>query len=249
MVKKLPLQTGEYALVDDEDYERCKDYTWWIHYGYTTSTVQTKINGKHVYLSRFITECSKNYEAVQIGDTLEYTKDKLSVVEKGQAVLRKKSQRGSSSKYKGVCRHNKSNKWAASISRDGKKKHLGVFESEEIAAVVYNKAAIEVHGEHAFLNDIGNENTTKPIVKKGKTKELRTRRDSKIRGVRQDENFVVRFKSERIGKFETIKEAKQAYDQTAWDSWQEQAVLHYPENIPAYKEGTYRKETTWNESQ
>ena len=64
------------------------------------------------------------------------------------------TQPNSSSKYKGVSWHKKSSKWSAQIHVDNKKIHLGLFESEEEAALTYNKQAIEYFGDFANLNVI-----------------------------------------------------------------------------------------------
>ncbi len=64
------------------------------------------------------------------------------------------SRGGSSSTYKGVSFNKKHQKWAASITRDGKKKWLGLFTKEEEAAAVYNQAAEALFGEFAYLNNI-----------------------------------------------------------------------------------------------
>jgi hypothetical protein len=42
----------------------------------------------------------------------------------------------------------------ASINKDGKCFYLGVFTNQEEAALAYNKAAIQLHGEFACLNII-----------------------------------------------------------------------------------------------
>lgn len=60
------------------------------------------------------------------------------------------------SKYLGVSmRINKSSiSWKAEINSDNKRKYLGVFKSEELAAIAYNEAAEKLHGEFANLNII-----------------------------------------------------------------------------------------------
>ena len=62
--------------------------------------------------------------------------------------------KNSTSKYKGVSWDESRGKWAAQISVDCKSKRLGRFKSEEEAAKTYNKAASELHGEYAFLNEV-----------------------------------------------------------------------------------------------
>ena len=58
------------------------------------------------------------------------------------------------SQYLGVCYVSERNKWVASISKNNKTKILGRFFNEKSAALAYNKAAKEIHGEFARLNTI-----------------------------------------------------------------------------------------------
>jgi len=59
--------------------------------------------------------------------------------------------KGAASKYKGVYRGYK-NKWVAAIMKDRVKYHIGSFDAEEDAARAYDEKALELFGEHAFLN-------------------------------------------------------------------------------------------------
>ena len=56
--------------------------------------------------------------------------------------------------YKGV--YKRGNKFVASISKDGIKKEITGFETEEEAAKVYDMMAQELFGEFAGLNFPGN---------------------------------------------------------------------------------------------
>ena len=58
------------------------------------------------------------------------------------------------SKFKGVGWNNKAKKWQVRIARDKKRYTIGYFHEEKEAALAYNKAAIELHGEFAVLNKI-----------------------------------------------------------------------------------------------
>ena len=56
------------------------------------------------------------------------------------------------SKYKGVYWHKTSGKWQAEITSQDRYKFLGSFTTPEAAALAYDEAARELHGEFAKLN-------------------------------------------------------------------------------------------------
>mgnify|MGYP003649767127 CR=1 FL=1 len=88
------------------------------------------------------------------GDKLNNLIENLRPATKRQNGQNRKSAIGSSSEYLGVYWKKDVRKWVASINIDGKIKYLGCFHDEEDAALVYNLAAIEHHGEFANLNKI-----------------------------------------------------------------------------------------------
>lgn len=72
-----------------------------------------------------------------------------------QNMQNQKKRRGIySSKFIGVTWHKQKGKWQASIRIEGKLKFLGLFNLETDAALAYNKAAKELHGEFTVLNPI-----------------------------------------------------------------------------------------------
>lgn len=62
-----------------------------------------------------------------------------------------------SSKYKGVYWKSKDKKWVAQITAKPSRNrvYLGGFDTQEEAAIAYNEAAIQLFGEFAILNTIG----------------------------------------------------------------------------------------------
>ena len=65
---------------------------------------------------------------------------------------RPKTNKATSSQYKGVSYRRANGKWSATIFTDGRNVHLGYFETEIEAAKTYDKAAIERYGRFAALN-------------------------------------------------------------------------------------------------
>ena len=62
--------------------------------------------------------------------------------------------KGVSSKYRGVHRYKKSNLWVASVHADNHVHYLGMFKSEEAAALAYNTKAIGLGFQPEALNQI-----------------------------------------------------------------------------------------------
>ena len=73
--------------------------------------------------------------------------ENLRLATKSQNGANRKSGRGSS-EYLGVHAHS-CGKWAAAIQKDGKQKHIGLFEREIDAAIAYRVEARKTHGEFA----------------------------------------------------------------------------------------------------
>ena len=67
----------------------------------------------------------------------------------------KKQVRVTHSQYKGVSLDKRRQRWTAQLRKDGCLNNLGLFDSEEDAARAYNVKAIELFGQYAYLNDLG----------------------------------------------------------------------------------------------
>ncbi len=65
---------------------------------------------------------------------------------------KRKTQRKTSSKYKGVSWHVRRHEWSAAITHNGKQIHLGWFTNERAAALAYDAAAVRLHGDDAATN-------------------------------------------------------------------------------------------------
>lgn len=70
-----------------------------------------------------------------------------------QNMANQRKRRQTSSRWKGVSFNKKKRRWYAWIQANGVKKFLGMFKDEADAALAYNFAALELHGEFAVLNE------------------------------------------------------------------------------------------------
>jgi len=98
------------------------------------------------YLPEFIDHINQNKIDNRIINLRSCTKQENS--------MNRRSNKNTSSKYKGVSWHKNAKKWMAKIKIDSKAKHLGYFQTESDAAKAYDKAALEHFGEFACLNNV-----------------------------------------------------------------------------------------------
>ena len=73
-----------------------------------------------------------------------------------QNLYNKGSLKGSSSKHKGVSWDKWAKKWVVKARSPAKLLHLGHFDCEHEAALVFNKFALKHHGEYARFNQVYN---------------------------------------------------------------------------------------------
>ncbi len=126
------------------------------HVRWLKSTGEKRPSGSYVYtqgyLGRLIMGCPKGQTVLFIDrDKLNLQKENLKIVERGVNVRAQGGQRGG---FKGVHFCKKRNKWIAQITHNYKCFSLGGFDDEYHAASAYNQAAVRLHGEHAYINQM-----------------------------------------------------------------------------------------------
>lgn len=116
------------------------------------------INSKYYQSHRLIYLYYKGYLPKYIdhidGNPSNNNINNLREVTQSQNCMNKKSDKNSSSKFKGVSWDKSTNKWRARIQVNSKQIHLGRFKSEIDAAKCYNNAAIKYFKEFAYLNEV-----------------------------------------------------------------------------------------------
>jgi hypothetical protein len=143
-------RTGKYALVDSVDYERVSQYQWWItKEGAAYTRISLDGITKNVYMHRFITNAPKDM-VVDHKDHNRLNNQRNNIRVCTQADNCKNMPKRSLTRlYKGV-ELVRGKYWQTRISG----KYIGAFKTAIEAARAYNKAALELHGEFAYLNDI-----------------------------------------------------------------------------------------------
>jgi hypothetical protein len=157
-MKEIILTQGKKTIVDDCDYDLVKKYNWHALKGRHTFYALTRIDGKYISMHRLILGLKDRLQwgDHKNGNGLINTRDNLRVSSPSQNAINRKHQwsKNKSSKFNGVTKRvrNKKQIWSATICKDGKHKFIGQFKDELSAALAYDRAALELHGEFANLN-------------------------------------------------------------------------------------------------
>jgi hypothetical protein len=146
------LTRGQFALIDELDYEKVKGYAWYPSWNEDGQCfyVMTKVEGKTTYLHRLIMQPQGKMTVDHINmNPLDNRRCNLRLATRSQNQMNHKVQSNNTSGFKGVHLFKRTGKFRAYIMVNGKEKHLGYFVTAEEAHAKYCEAAKEMHGEFA----------------------------------------------------------------------------------------------------
>jgi hypothetical protein len=150
------LANGSAALIDVEDFDILARWRWRLNewgYARTGGTRSLIATTMHRLLMREPDGMTVDHIN---GNKLDNRKSNLRVCTSSENYRNRRKQSGQfTSRYKGVHWDSKNKKWSARIQRNGKSYRLGYFNTELEAALAYNEAAPDYHGQFANLNIIG----------------------------------------------------------------------------------------------
>lgn len=156
-MKRIKLTQGKEAMVDDWNFEKLNQYKWQAHKNsYGGFEAVRKSKGKTLRMHRSVVGLDffdKRETDHKNHNTLDNRESNLRVCSKAENQYNQSPQkRKTTSKYKGVTWNKRLNKWISQIAVNKVKIHLGCFESELIAAAVYDYNAKKYFGEFACCN-------------------------------------------------------------------------------------------------
>ena len=158
-MKKIPLGHGEYATVDDQDYNILSKYKWHCddlkRKGYAKrgtykkgKVIGTKMHRQILGLSegdgKIVDHINRN--------KLDNRRCNLRICSTSENLMNTSARPNGTSKYKGVHWQKRDKVCIATITCQKKQRRVGGFPNELDAAIAYDKAAKELHGEFAYLN-------------------------------------------------------------------------------------------------
>jgi hypothetical protein len=152
MTKRIPLTKGQFAPVDDADYEWLMQWHWRLNsHGYAVRSSYHNGYQTLVSMHRLIL----NTQPVQFVDHIDHnrlnnTRANLRFVTHQQNQRYRHLFRNTSTGLKGVSRFR--GQWHARIGLDGRIVHLGFFDDMEKAAQAHDAAARHMFREFAILN-------------------------------------------------------------------------------------------------
>jgi hypothetical protein len=167
---------GHLFLIDAEDLPKISGYKWSVSSdGGTRMYVSTRIEGKKIYLHRFLLEAPHDQRVDhRNGDPLDNRKANLRLATHQQNMFnRRKAQtygtKPTTSSFKGVSWDNSCGRYRAWIMKDRVNHYLGSFMDERSAGMAYARAAQEMFGEFAYTNLIYQdcEEDARPSLREG----------------------------------------------------------------------------------
>lgn len=168
-MRQIKLTQNKVALVDYDIYKLLEDVPFHAAHSkgkFYARSNRTLLEGKPRTYLHWIVIAPSFHKSFQIrfkdGNTLNCQRDNLEYIKRSvntQLNSKKQKERKKSSQYLGVskdCNKKKlrTKRWSAIIKHEGKCYRLGRYLTEEEAAEVYNKKAIELFGSSAKINKI-----------------------------------------------------------------------------------------------
>ncbi len=152
-VSLIALGHNRYAIVDTEDLRRLSRFRWSISKNKSGYYARRHDGEKSVYMHHEVLSADGAQEIDHINcNGCDNRQANLRTCTHQQNTQNSRSRKNCTSRFKGVSWDKNKKKWTARIGHNGKKIHLGYFESELDAAAAYDARAKVLFGEFGRLN-------------------------------------------------------------------------------------------------
>lgn len=159
-MKTIPLSQGQFAIVDDENFETLSAYNWYAQWCSGTQSFYAVrkspgIDRKHqqvVYMHRQILGLVRGdtRKGDHINhDTLDNTEKNLRIASASQNQFNQRLRRDNTSGHKGVWRHSYGSKWSGRVRAHGKAFYCGLHDTPELAEAAVREMTLKLHAEFA----------------------------------------------------------------------------------------------------
>ncbi len=151
---EIELTQGFVAKVDVEDYDLVSGRNWHAvkrqsGLVYAATNISDERGQRPLSMHRVLMPEAERVDHIN-GDGTDNRRANLRAATHAQNMRNRKKHKNNTSGFKGVSPMR--GKWRAQIRFEGRKHHLGIFDSPEEAAEAYDEAARRLHGEFARTN-------------------------------------------------------------------------------------------------
>lgn len=154
-IRYISLTKGKFAIVDAQDYEWLSKHRWRTHEDRSGTCYALRGSARKViFMHRAIMNPPKGMVVDHIdGNGLNNRRSNLRICSKRQNKYNQRPMKNAGSRFKGVyLAKGKSDQWCAVVRCKGEAFYLGSFDDEIEAARAYDRKAVELFGEFAYLN-------------------------------------------------------------------------------------------------
>lgn len=158
--RRIPLTQGQYAIVDECDYDSLIGTRWYAQWAPNTNSFYAKAIGirrgsgyLRVAMHRIVADIQSDRLGDHVnGNTLDNRKRNIRPSNNSENTSNSKLSTKNTSGFRGVSWNRWRRGWHSYIRIDKKLIHLGFYATAEEAAQVRDTAAIRYHGQFATLN-------------------------------------------------------------------------------------------------
>jgi hypothetical protein len=238
-IKKRGVETGQFALCSKEHYEELMKYNWCLN---RNGHVKTIFGGKQILMNFYIwtvlekKEISNNYvlknlNTKNIDNKLDNRIENIGIVTRVQSSNKKRKRENVSSTLYGVRFNKKKQKFHVSFQLNGTTIHLGFYNTEKEAGMVYDTYIVQ---NNLLEQKVLNFETNIEYYKTCKSY-FKQQKKSNFNGVQKlrDDSYRINVKGIHFSS-KNEKECALKYDELVV-KYKLDRKLNFPENYPNYK--------------